>query len=175
MLTAIILIAAALVAALVAFITSKPDTFRIERSLAIKAPPAAIFALINDFHAFNTWNPYARKDPAMKQTYSGAAEGRGAAYDWDGDKNVGRGRMEIIGSEPPHRVTIKLDFMTPFEAHNTADFTLVPRGDATLVTWAMHGPAPFMTKVMHTFFSLDRMVGRDFEAGLATLKGLAEK
>jgi hypothetical protein len=111
----------------------------------------------------------------MKRSRSGAATGKGAVYEWDGDKNVGKGRMEIADASPPSKVTIKLDFEKPFEAHNIVEFTMTPRGAATDVSWDMHGPAPFVSKVMQVFFSMDDMVGKDFETGLANLKTLAER
>src|SRR3979490_738033 len=163
------------IAAVLALAATNPDTFRVERALSVKAPPQKIFALINDLHGWGAWSPYEKKDPAMKRTYSGAAKGKGAVYEWDGDKNVGKGRMEITDTSPPSRITIKLDFISPFEGHNIAEFTMEPKGDATSVTWAMHGPAPFIAKVMHVFINMDKMVGDDFEAGLAKLKTLAEK
>jgi len=111
----------------------------------------------------------------MKRTYSGAASGKGAVYAWDGNKNVGSGRMEILDASAPAKIVIKLDFFTPFEGHNTAEFTMLPQGDGTSLTWLMHGPAPFMAKIMHVFMNVDRMVGKDFEIGLANLKRLTEK
>jgi hypothetical protein len=111
----------------------------------------------------------------MKRSYSGAASGKGAVYGWDGNKNVGTGRMEIVESSMPGKIVIKLDFLKPFEAHNTAEFTMLPQGEATVVTWEMHGPAPFMSKLMQVFMSMDNMIGKDFEAGLANLKRLTEK
>jgi uncharacterized protein YndB with AHSA1/START domain len=164
-----------IVAAILLIAAMKPDTFRVERSATINAPPEKIFALLSDFHNWPGWSPWEKKDPAMKRTHSGAASGKGAAYAWEGNKDVGSGRMEIVESTPPSRLTIKLDFMKPFEAHNVVDFTLAPQGTATRVNWSMHGPAPFMSKVMQVFMSMDRMVGNDFEAGLANLKALAEK
>lgn len=161
--------------AILAFATTKPDTFRVERSTTIKAPPEKVYALINDFHRWTTWSPYEKKDPDMKRTHSGAASGQGAIYEWDGDKNVGKGRMEITESAPASRIVIKLDFLAPFEAHNTAEFTLQPQGDATQVTWTMYGPANYMSKLMSVFFSMDKMVGDDFAIGLANLKAAAEQ
>ncbi len=112
----------------------------------------------------------------MKRSYSGAASGKGAVYGWEGNKNVGSGRMEILDSSAPSKIVIKLDFFTPFEGHNTAEFTMLPQGDAsTNVTWTMHGPAPFMSKLMQVFMNLDQMIGKDFEAGLINLKNLTEK
>ena len=154
---------------------TKPDTFRVERTASIKAPPEKIFPLINNFDNWGAWSPYEKKDPAMRRTRSGAASGKGAVYAWDGDRNVGKGRMEIADASPPSKVTLKLDFEKPFEAHNIVNFTMEPKGDATSVTWAMHGPVPYMAKIVHVIFNMDRMVGQDFEAGLANLKALAEK
>ena len=157
--------------------TNKPDTFSVQRATPVKAPPEKIFPLINDFHQWTTWSPWENKDPAMKRTYSGSASGRGAVYAWDGNKNVGAGRMEIIDASSPSKIIIKLDFFKPFEGHNTAEFTMLPQGDAatTNVTWVMHGPAPFMSKVMQVFMNMDNMIGKDFETGLANLKRLTEK
>jgi len=154
---------------------TKPATFSVRRAATVKAPAERIFPLINDFHQWESWSPYENKDPAMKRTYSGAASGRGAVYAWDGNKNVGSGRMEILKVSAPSKVVIKLDFITPFEGHNTAEFTMLPQGDATNLTWVMHGPTSFMMKVMHVFINVDRMIGKDFEAGLANLKRLTEK
>jgi uncharacterized protein YndB with AHSA1/START domain len=154
---------------------TKPDSFRVERSATIKAAPEKIFALINDFKAWPQWSPYETKDPNMERKLSGAAAGTGSIYEWNGDKNVGRGRMEILECTAPAKIVIKLDFLKPFEAHNTATFTLVPQGDATEVTWAMDGPSPFITKVMSVVFNIDKMVGNDFEAGLANLKRISEQ
>ena len=154
---------------------SKPDTFRIERSATINAPPEKIFAVLSDFRQWTGWSPWENKDPDMKRSYGGADRGKGAVYGWEGDKNVGTGRMEILEANTPSKLVIKLDFFKPFEAHNTAEFTMLPQGNATNVHWVMHGPAPFMSKVMQVFMNLDKMVGKDFEAGLANLKQLTEK
>ena len=154
---------------------TKPNTFSVQRATTVKAPPEAIFPLINDFHQWRTWSPYETKDPAMKRSFSGAASGKGAVYGWEGNKNVGSGRMEVLDTSMPSKIVIKLDFFTPFEGHNTAEFTMLPQGDATNITWLMHGPAPFMSKVMQVFMNVDNMVGKDFEVGLANLKKLTEK
>jgi uncharacterized protein YndB with AHSA1/START domain len=153
----------------------KPDTFRVARSATIKAPPEKIFALVNDFRTWGAWSPWEKKDPAMKRSFSGPQSGKGAVYAWDGDKNVGQGRMEIADVAPPSKVTLKLDFVRPFEAHNIVEFTMVPRGDATDVNWNMQGPVPYFAKIIHVFLDMDRMIGADFEAGLANLKALAER
>jgi Polyketide cyclase / dehydrase and lipid transport len=155
--------------------STKPDSFRIERSATIKASPEKIFPLINDFHQWLSWSPWEKMDPALKRTHSGAASGKGAIYEWEGNKKVGQGRMEITESTPLSKVTIKLDFLKPFEAHNTAEFTLAAQTDSTNVTWSMLGSQPFMFKVMTIFMSMDKMIGKDFEAGLSNMKGIAEK
>lgn len=173
---AIIAVILAIAIAVVLIIAAtKPATFRVQRSTSIKAPAEKVFPLINDFHQWTTWSPYEHKDPALKRTYSGAESGKGAVYAWDGDKNVGTGRMEILDTSVPSKIVIKLDFFKPFEAHNTAEFTMLPQGDATNLTWLMHGPAPFMHRVMQVFLNLDNMIGKDFEAGLANLQKLTEK
>jgi carbon monoxide dehydrogenase subunit G len=173
--TVIGIVAVVLLAALFIYAATKPDVFRVQRAASIKAPPEKIFPFVNDLHRFGAWSPYEKKDPAMKRTFSGPESGSGAVYEWDGDKNVGQGRMEISETSPPSRVTIRLDFLRPFEAHNMVEFTLVPKGDATDVTWAMQGPVPYVAKIMHVFFDMDSMVGKDFEAGLANLKSITEK
>jgi uncharacterized protein YndB with AHSA1/START domain len=154
---------------------TKPNTFGVRRATTVNAPPETIFALINDFHQWGTWSPYENKDPAMQRTYSGSASGRGAVYAWDGNNKVGSGRMEILDTSPPSKILIKLDFFKPFEGHNTAEFTMLPQGDATNVTWLMHGPAPYMSRLMQVFMNMDNMIGRDFEIGLANLKRLTQK
>jgi uncharacterized protein YndB with AHSA1/START domain len=163
------------VAGILIYAATRPDTFRVQRSVSIKAPPEKIFALINDLHAWSAWSPYEKKDPGMKRTFGGAAAGKGAIYEWDGDKNVGKGRMEITDATSPSKIVIKLDFYKPFEGHNTAEFTMEPKGDNTVVTWAMYGPAAFMMKVMGIFMNMDNMIGNDFAVGLANLKAVAEK
>ena len=163
------------IAILLILAATKPDTFTVQRATTVKAPPETIFPLINDFHQWGSWSPYETKDPAMKRSYRGAASGSGAVYAWQGNKNVGSGRMEILDASAPSKIVIKLDFFTPFEGHNTAEFTMLPQGDAINLTWVMHGPLVFMAKVMHVFINMDRMVGKDFEIGLANLKKLTEK
>ncbi len=174
----IILIAAIVIivpiAAILAYASTQPDEFRVQRSASIKAPPQKIFPYLNDFRRSVEWSPYEKMDPDMKRVYSGAPIGKGAIYEWDGDKNIGAGRLEIIDAAPPSKLTYTLDFSRPFEAHNIVDFTLDEKGGATEVTWAMHGPMPLISKVMCLFFNMDKMVGGDFEKGLANLKTLAE-
>jgi hypothetical protein len=173
---AIIAVVLAVAIAIVLILAAtKPATFGVQREIAVQAPPEKIFPLIDDFHRWTDWSPYESKDPAMRRSYGGAAAGKGAVYNWDGNNNVGSGRMEIIDSAPPSKIVIKLDFIKPFEGHNTAEFTMLPQGDATNVTWLMHGPASFMYRLMQVFINLDHMIGKDFEIGLSNLKRLAEK
>jgi len=164
-----------LIAGVLVLAATRPDTFRVQRTTSIKAPPEKIFALIDDLHRFNTWNQYEKKDPNIKGTYSGAASGKGAKYSFDGNGNVGKGSIEITEASPPRQVAMELHMTAPIEARNAIEFTLDPRGDVTNVTWAMHGPVSFPAKIIHLFFNMDRMVGGDFEAGLASLKAEAEK
>jgi uncharacterized protein YndB with AHSA1/START domain len=175
MLKTIAIVVAVLITGVLVYAAAKPDTFRVVRTTAIKAPPEKIFPLINDLHAWGAWSPYEKKDPAMKRSYSGAQAGKGTIYEWDGNSNVGSGRMEIVDSSPPSRVAIKLDFAKPIEGHNIAEFTLTPKDGATNVSWAMAGPAPFISKVIQVFIDFDKMIGDDFEAGLANLKSAAER
>ena len=162
------------VAVILAFAATRPDSFRVERSTTIKAPPEKVFALINDFHQWGAWSPWEKIDADLKRDYSGAASGVGAVYGWEG-KKTGNGRMEILESSPSSKIKIKLDFFKPFEAHNTAEFSVQAKDDKTEVNWAMHGPSNFMTKLMGVFMSMDKIVGKDFETGLDNMKAAAEK
>ena len=153
---------------------AQPDSFKVQRSATIKAPPAKVMAYLDDFHQWPAWSPWEKLDPNMQRTFAGAASGRGAIYSWSGNDEVGQGRMEIVGSAPT-RLDIKLDFIEPFASSNRTEFVLQPQGDATLVTWTMSGPSQFITKLMGVFYSMDKMVGKDFEKGLAQLKAAAEK
>lgn len=166
---------AVLVLVILGFAMTKPDSYSVHRATSVKATPNQIFPLIDDFHRWNSWSPWENVDPNMKTTYSGEASGKGAVYEWDGNSKVGKGRMEIVDVSPSSKVTIKLDFLKPIEGHNVAEFTLDPKGDSTDVTWAMHGPTPFASKVMQVFVSMDSLLGKEFETGLANLKTLAEK
>jgi uncharacterized protein YndB with AHSA1/START domain len=168
-----VLLAAAIAAVLI-LASRKPDTLRVQRTASIKAAPEKIFPLINDFHQWRTWSPYENRDPDLQRSFSGAGSGKGAVYAWEGNKNVGSGRMEILDAPAPQKVVIKLDFLKPFEAHNTAEFTLLPQGDTTTVTWLMHGPAPLLSKVMQVFINMDNMIGKDFATGLSNLKRVTE-
>jgi carbon monoxide dehydrogenase subunit G len=175
MLIIVVTVLLVLIVALFGIAATKPNTFRVQRATSIQAPPEKIFPFINDFHSWGAWSPWEKIDPAMKRTHSGVASGEGAVYEWDGNNKVGKGRMEIMNAQPPAKVTIKLDFLKPFEGHNIAEFTLVPQGGSTDVTWVMHGPSRFITKVIQVFISMDAMIGKEFEKGLADLKGVAEK
>jgi hypothetical protein len=172
---AIIAVILALAVALVLILAAKkPGTFSVMREIDIKAPPETIFPLINDFRRWGAWSPWETKDPAMQRSFNGAANGKGAVYGWEGNRNVGSGRMEIIEAAVPTRIVIKLDFFKPFEGHNTAEFTMRPQGDTTHITWLMHGPCNFMGKIMHVFINMDAMIGKDFMAGLSSLKRVTE-
>jgi Polyketide cyclase / dehydrase and lipid transport len=142
-----------------------PFSFSVQRKTSIQAPPDKIFPLINDFHNWNSWSPWEKLDPGMTRIHSGAASGKGAVYEWDGNSKVGKGRMEITDASAPSKIAIKLDFLKPFEGHNIAEFTLEPQGDSTDVTWTMHGPSPFVSKIMQVFMSMDKLIGKDFDSG----------
>ncbi len=151
----------------------RPDVFRIERSAVIRAPASQLHALVDDFRRWVDWSPWEGRDPALQRQYDGAPRGVGARYAWQGNRQVGSGAMAIVASEPGRRIALQLDFLTPFEAHNTAEFTFEPVDGGTRVVWSMQGPAPFISKLMGTVFNMDRMVGRDFERGLRQLGELA--
>ncbi len=171
-----IAIALAVVVAVILILAAlKPGTFRVQRSTTVKADPGKVFPYINDFRNWVAWSPYEKLDPNLKKTFSGAASGKGAVYEWQGNNKAGTGRMEILDSSVPRKITIKLDFMKPFEGHNTSEFTLSPAGDATEITWAVYGPVSFMAKIMHVFINMDKMLGGDFETGLANLKMIVER
>ena len=175
MVTKIAIAVAVIVAGVLGYAATRPDTFRVERTATVKAPPEKIYPLIEDFRAWTGWSPWERLDPGLKRTYAGAPSGVGAEYAWDGDRNVGKGRMRIVEAAPPSRVVIQLDFEKPFEGHSVAQLTLAPAGDGTVVTWAMRGENRFVGKLISVCMSMDRMIGDQFETGLANLKALAEK
>ena len=165
-----------LILGVLGFAATRPDELTVQRSISIKAEPAKIYPLLVDFSQWPAWSPWEKLDPTMKRTLSGSVSGRGAVYAWDGSSKVGAGRMEIKEAAAPSKVVIQLDFIKPFEAHNITDFTLAPRADATTeVTWQMRGPTPFVSKLMGVFVDMDKMIGKDFETGLANLKAAAEK
>ncbi|MEO7886852.1 MAG: SRPBCC family protein [Polaromonas sp.] len=162
------------IAAVLVLASNKPDIFRVQRQTTIQAPPEKIFPLINDYKQWGAWSPYEKKDPAMKRSFSGPAAGKGAAYAWEG-KEVGTGDMLITESVPASLIKIDLNFSKPFESHNKVVFSIQPQAGGSVVSWEMAGPAPLISRVMHVFFNIDKMVGNDFEAGLADLKAIAEK
>ncbi|MEA2808314.1 MAG: hypothetical protein QOJ17_2455, partial [Rhodospirillaceae bacterium] len=157
-LAVIVVVVLVVIAGVLIYASTRPDSFRVQRSASIKAPPQKIFPLIDDLKAWVGWSPYEKKDPAMKRSFGPITAGKGATYEWAGDKNVGQGRMEILEAQPSSKVLIKLDFIKPFEAHNMAEFTLEPKGDTTQVTWAIFGPSAYITKVMGLFFNMDTMI-----------------
>ena len=169
----ILALVAAPVAAVLGYAATRPDRFRVERTTTIAAPPEKIVPLIEDFRRWAEWSPYEKMDPEMKKTYGGSPSGRGATYAWEGRK-VGAGRMEITDATP-FRVTFDLQFEKPFRASNVGEFTLHSAGGNTTVTWSMDGQASYVSRLIGVFVNMDRMIGRDFEAGLATLKSVAER
>ena len=172
MLGIIALAAGAAAAGVLGLAATRPKTFRVQRSAVIPATPEAVHAHLDDFRRWAAWSPWEKMDPGMTRTFSGAARGVGAVYAWEG-KKAGAGRMEITTSEPGRRLVFSLDFLKPFRSSNTTEITLRPVSGGTEMTWAMFGPSPLVSRVMGVFMSLDRMIGRDFEAGLANLQALA--
>jgi len=162
-----------IVVAVLGYAATKPNTISYTRSTRIDTPPEKITPLILDFRKWPVWSPWEKKDPNLKRTFSGSASGVGAVYGWEGNKNVGSGRMEILEATP-RTIRIKLDFITPFKANNMAEFSFTPQGNATDVNWVMTGPNLFIGKVMSVFMDFDKMIGKDFEAGLAAMKAAAE-
>lgn len=174
MLRKIALVVVVVIAAVLGLALTQPDSFSVQRSATIGAPPDQVFALVNDLKAFNRWSPWVRREPTVKLRYSGPESGAGAGYTWQGEQ-TGAGGMTITESTPPSKVALKLDFTQPFESHNRVEFGFVPEGGGTRVTWAMSGPMPFISKLMSVFADMDKMIGPDFEQGLANLKAEAEK
>jgi|SRR5277367_1381656 len=171
----IIVILAVVIAAILIFAATKPDTFHIQRTLTISAPPEKIFVLINDLHNWPRWAPQDREDSSMKRTYSGAQMGVGAVSDWEGRGNSGKGRMTIVESDTPRKIVIQVDWVRPFQARNMNEFTLEPDGAGRRVTWRMTGPNLFIMKLMSVFTNMDHMMGKHFDDGLANLKSAAEQ
>jgi uncharacterized protein YndB with AHSA1/START domain len=152
----------------------QPADFRMARSATIAAPPADVFAQVNDFHNWEAWSPWAKKDPAAKTTFEGPSAGTGAIFKWSGNNEVGEGSMTITESKPNELIRIKLDFVKPFEATQTAEFTFRPEGDQTVVTWSMYGQKEFMMRAICLVMGAEKMIGSDFEKGLASMKSVAE-
>ncbi len=175
MTTTLVLVILALIAAFLLYVHSRPDTFTVQRNALIQAPPEKVFALIDDYRAWAAWSPWEHKDPAMQRTFGATTRGAGARYAWEGNKEVGKGSMTTVESIAPSKVTLRLDFEKPFEARNIVTFTLAPEGAATRVLWKMEGPVPYLFKIMHMLCDMDKMCGRDFEAGLSAMKTAAEQ
>lgn len=174
MLKRALLILAGLIALLVIVIFTRPAAYRVTRTTTISAPPDRVFALLNDYHKWADWSPWAKLDPNMKTSYEGPDSSAGAVYRWAGNDDVGEGRMTTLESRPPEYMKIKLEFLKPFESNSVTEFNLRPEGPGTHVSWDMTGEADFMTKAFTLFSSMDSMVGPDFEKGLSQLKALAE-
>jgi hypothetical protein len=174
MLYIILIVLAVIVVLFVAVVVMQPSEFRIARTANIKAPATAVFAQVNDFHKWPAWSPWEKLDPAMKRTYEGTPAGSGAIYSWVGNNKVGEGRMTLMESHPSDLIKIKLEFLRPFKATNTAEFTFQPQGNQTVVTWSMFGRNNFMSKAFHIFMNMDKLVGGDFEKGLAQMKSVME-
>ena len=169
MLKNLALVLVLVLAALAAFIATRPSEFLILRSRTLAAPPEAVFAYVNDLHKWVEWSPWEKRDPGMKREYSGAPEGAGASYQWAGNDEVGEGRMTITDSHAPDSVTLRLEFLKPYPATNTAQFDILPGGLGTDVTWSMTGHNSYMAKAFSLFMNMDKLVGGDFEKGLAAL------
>ncbi len=173
MIKIIAIVVAVVIVALLGYAASRPNTFRIVRSTVVKAPPEKILAQIEDFHRWGAWSPWEKLDPAMTRTYGGPASGVGATYGWNSKGQAGVGDMKIT-EVTPSRAALDLNFVKPFPANNKVVFTLEPEGDGTRVTWSMEGTSPFMHKLMGVIFNMDKLVGGDFEKGLASLKAVSE-
>ena len=171
----IAVIVSVLIAGILVYAATRPDTFRVERSAIINSPPEKIFPLINSFRLWEAWSPWEKIDPAIQRSYSGADSGKGAVYAWQGNRDIGQGRMEILESTPSSKVVIKIDFTQPMEAHNTIEFRLEGQGGSTKVTQAMYGPSSFLSKLVGLFISMDKMIGQKFDEGLAGMKSIVEK
>lgn len=163
-----------LIVALLIFIATRPDQMHVERTALVNAPPQVVFGIINDLHQWGQWSPYDKRDPNMKKTYEGAAMGPGASYAWNGNKDVGEGRMTILDSRPGELITMKLEFTRPFRCQNRVDFKLSPTTGGTNVSWILEGKNTFMSKAMSLIMDMDQMVGSDFEVGLANLNTVAQ-
>ncbi|MCI0639368.1 MAG: SRPBCC family protein [Gemmataceae bacterium] len=170
----ILIALAVIIIGFIVVVAMQPAEFRIVRTGTISAPTSAVFAEVNDFHKWQAWSPWEKLDPALKRTYEGSSVGTGAIYSWVGNKKVGEGRMTIIESRPSDLIRIKLEFLKPFKATNTTDFSFKPEGNQTVVTWDMTGKNNFIAKAFCMFMNMDKMVGGDFEKGLANMKSVVE-
>ena len=174
MLELILIALAVIVVVFLIIVAMQPAQYRVARSATVTAPPQAVFAQVNDFHKWEAWNPWGKIDPAMKLNYEGAPAGTGAIYTWIGNKEVGEGRMTLIESRPSDLIRIKMEFFKPFAGNSIAEFTFKPEGNQTAVTWSMTGEKNFMAKAIHLFTNMDKMIGGQFEKGLAQMKSVAE-
>jgi hypothetical protein len=174
MLTNSLITLAVVVVGLGAVVAMQPSEFRVARTATIAAPAPAVFDQVNDFRKWAAWNPWAALDPGMKQTYEGAPAGAGAIYTWAGNRQVGEGRMTLTESRPSELIRIRLEFLKPLAAVSTAEFTFAPDGPQTVVTWSMTGRNSFMAKAIHLVMNMDRMIGGNFEHGLARMKAVVE-
>ena len=174
-LTIVLSVIAILIIGVLVVAATRPDAFSTQRSTSMRAPAERIFPLINDLRAHESWSPFDKPDPATTKVHSGAAQGEGALYEWDGKGQAGSGRIAITESHPFSQIVMQLDMLKPIRASNTVVFSLEPRPEATLVTWAMHGHTPYVAKILHLFFNMDRMVGGQFETGLDNLKAIVER
>ena len=174
MLIKILIGLAVLVGLLVVLVAVQPSEFRITRSATVAAPPSAVFGQVNDFHKWEAWSPWAKLDPAARNTFEGAPAGTGAMFAWAGNSKVGEGRMTIVESRPSELVRIKLEFLKPFAATNTAEFTFKAEGDRTAVTWSMFGHNNFIGKAVCLVMNMDKTLGGEFDKGLAAMKSVAE-
>lgn len=174
-LIAIAVVLGVAVAAILLIAAMKPGSFRVARSIDIGVPSEKLYAALQDLRHQQQWSTWEQKDPDMKRSYSGPTSGVGATYDWEGDRNVGAGRQTILAVRPNSEINLAIEFGKPCAASNKLDFIFKPNGSATNVTWAIHGPWPYIYRVMATFFSMDNMIGKEFENSLANLKALMEK
>jgi len=174
MLKKILIVIVILIAIFAVIVALQPSEFRIARSITIAAPPATVFAQVNDLHKFQDWSPWAKLDPNAKTTFTGPATGVDSAFSWDGNNNVGAGIMTNIASQPNDLVRFRLDFLKPFAGTNTAEFTFKPEGNQTVVTWSMSGTNNFVGKAMSLIMNCDKLIGTQFEKGLADLKSVSE-
>jgi len=174
MLTTILIVLAVAIVGFIAVVAMQPAESRVTRSAPVSAPPPAVFAQVNDLRNWDAWSPWAKLDPAAKATFEGPPAGTGAAFAWSGNNKLGEGRMTITESRPNELIRFRLEFVRPFKATNTAEFTFRPESGQTVVTWSMSGTNNFMAKAVGLFINCDRMVGGQFEQGLASMRAVVE-
>jgi Polyketide cyclase / dehydrase and lipid transport. len=170
----VLAVLAVLVVVFLVVVAMQPADYRVVRTASIAAPPETVFAQVNDFHKWETWSPWAKIDPAAKFSYEGAPAGVGSVFSWAGNKQVGEGRMALTDSHPNDQIRIKLDFIKPYPSSCIQEFAFKPEGKETVVTWTMTGQKDFMSKAVCMFMNMDKMVGGDFERGLASMKSVTE-